>query len=158
MIIVPGVGSHVVLGEVLTDLALAPTASAVDGTWEKCGGCTACLASCPTSAILAPRVVDARRCLSYLTIEKRGDFTAEEESWLEGRVFGCDDCQDVCPYNSGPRWSEDVQEPPASLDPVELASQDGPAFEACFARSAVRRATPEGLRRNARAALARTAG
>ena len=70
MLIVPGVGSHVVLGEVLTDLALAPTATTWDGTWEKCGGCRACLDGCPTSAILAPRVVDARRCLSYLTIEK----------------------------------------------------------------------------------------
>ncbi len=158
MLIVPGVGSHVVLGEVLTDLALAPTATTVDGTWEKCGGCRACLDGCPTSAILAPRVVDARRCLSYLTIEKRSPFTPEEESWLEGRLFGCDDCQDVCPYNSGPRWSETVEEPPASLDPVEIASLDDSAFEARFARSAVRRATPEGLRRNARAALARTAG
>jgi epoxyqueuosine reductase len=158
MLIVPGVGSHVVLGEVLTDLALAPTATTVDGTWEKCGGCRACLDGCPTSAILAPRVVDARRCLSYLTIEKRSAFTPEEESWLEGRLFGCDDCQDVCPYNSAPRWSEPVEVPPSSLDPVEAASLDDSAFEARFVRSAVRRATPEGLRRNARAALARTAG
>ncbi|MBK9088480.1 MAG: tRNA epoxyqueuosine(34) reductase QueG [Holophagales bacterium] len=158
MLIVPGVGSHVVLGEVLTDLALSPTATAVDGTWEKCGGCRACIDSCPTSAILAPRAVDARRCLSYLTIEKRSPFTPEEESWLDGRLFGCDDCQDVCPYNSAPRWSEPVEEPPASIDPVEAASLDDAAFEARFGRSAVRRATPAGLRRNARAALARTAG
>ena len=157
MLIVPGVGSHVVLGEVLTDLALAPTATKVDGTWEKCGGCRACLDGCPTSAILAPRLVDARRCLSYLTIEKRSAFTRDEESWLEGRLFGCDDCQDVCPYNSGPRSRESVAEPPASLDPAEIASLDDSAFEARFARSAVRRATPEGLRRNARASLAREA-
>ena len=157
MLIVPGVGSHVVLGEVLTDLALAPTATAVDATWEKCGGCTACLDACPTSAILAPRVVDARRCLSYLTIEKRSPFTPEEASWLGGRLFGCDDCQDACPYNSGPRWSGAVDGPPASLDPAELASLDDAGFEERFGRSAIRRATPEGLRRNARAALARAA-
>ena len=158
MLIVPGVGSHVVLGEVLTDLALAPTAAAVDGTWEKCGGCSACIDSCPTFAILGPRVVDARRCLSYLTIEKRSPFTAEEESWLEGRLFGCDDCQDVCPYNSGSRWTEAAAGLSPSLDPLELASLDDEGFEARFARSAVRRATPDGLRRNALAALAREAG
>lgn len=155
MLIVPGVGSHVVLGEVLTDLALAPTAATADATWERCGGCTACLDHCPTGAILEPRVVDARLCLSYLTIEHRGALSAEEESWLGGRLFGCDDCQDVCPWNSGPRWSDPT--PGAALDPAELAGLDDAGFETRFARSAVRRATPEGLRRNARAALAREA-
>jgi epoxyqueuosine reductase len=158
MLIVPGVGSHVVLGEVLTDLALAPTATSVDDTFARCGGCTACLVACPTSAILAPRVVDARRCLSYLTIEKRTPFTGEEVSWLGGRLFGCDDCQDVCPWNSAPRWSEAVPEPASDLDPREVVDLDDDGFAARFARSAVRRATPEGLRRNARAALASEAG
>ena len=153
MLIVPGVGSHVVLGEVLTDVALAPTAASVDPTWERCGGCAACLAACPTAAILAPRVVDARHCLSCLTIEKRGPFTPEEASWLGGRLFGCDDCQDVCPYNAGPRWSDPVPEPPASLDPATAAALDDEGFARSFAGSAIRRATPEGLRRNARAAL-----
>ncbi len=157
MLIVPGVGSHVVLGEVLTDLALAPTATSVDATWGRCGGCAACLEQCPTGAILEPRVVDARRCLSYLTIEKRGPFTAGEEAWLEGRLFGCDDCQDACPYNAGPRWSDAVAEPAASLDPAAAVALDDAAFEERFGRSALRRATPEGLRRNARAALARGA-
>lgn len=155
MLIVPGVGSHVVLGELLTDLALAPTATAVDATWERCGGCSACLDGCPTGAILAPRVVDARLCLSYLTIEHRGELTPDEESWLGGRLFGCDDCQDVCPWNAGPRWSEPVADPPASLDPAGLAGLDEAGFEALFGLSAVRRATAGGLRRNARAALAR---
>jgi len=155
MLIVPGVGSHVVLGELLTDLALAPTASSVDATWDRCGGCSACLEGCPTGAILGPRVVDARRCLSYLTIEKRTPFSAEEERWLEGRLFGCDDCQDVCPYNAGPRFSGAVAGPPASLDAREASTLDDAAFAARFAGSAVRRATPAGLRRNARAALSR---
>ncbi|HQN08912.1 MAG TPA: tRNA epoxyqueuosine(34) reductase QueG [Thermoanaerobaculia bacterium] len=153
MLIVPGVGSHVVLGEVLTDVALAPTAASVDPTWERCGGCAACLQACPTRAILAPRVVDARLCLSYLTIEKRGPFTPEESSWLGGRLFGCDDCQDVCPYNAGPRWSEPAPEPSASLDPAALAALDDEGFARTFAGSAIRRATAEGLRRNARAAV-----
>ncbi len=153
MLIVPGVGSHVVLGEVLTDVALAPTAASVDPTWERCGGCAACLEACPTEAILAPRVVDARLCLSYLTIEKRGPFTPEEASWLGGRLFGCDDCQDACPYNAGPRWSEPVAEPPASLDPAAAAALDDESFARTFSRSAIRRTTAEGLRRNARASL-----
>jgi epoxyqueuosine reductase len=155
MLIVPGIGSHVVLGEVLTDLALAPTATAVDPGWEKCGGCSACLDSCPTSAILGPRIVDARRCLSYLTIEKRTPFTREEEGWLEGRLFGCDDCQDACPYNTLSRWTDAAAEPPAFLDPLQAASLDDEGFEARFARSAIWRATPGGLRRNARVAFAR---
>ncbi len=153
MLIVPGVGSHVVLGEVLTDVALAPTATSVDPTWERCGGCAACLEACPTAAILAPRVVDARLCLSYLTIEKRGPFTQGEASWLGGRLFGCDDCQDGCPYNAGERFREPVSEPPASLDPAVAAALDDTSFARTFARSAIRRATAEGLRRNARAAL-----
>ena len=157
MLIVPGVGSHVVLGEVLTDLALAPTAGSVDTTWARCGGCSACLDACPTSAILSPRVVDARRCLSYLTIEKRGPLSGPEEGWLGGRLFGCDDCQDVCPWSAGPRWSSSVAAPPASLDPAVLVVLDESGWERELGRSAVRRATLEGLRRNARAALARDA-
>ena len=153
MLIVPGIGSHVVLGEVLTDVALAPTAATVDATWDRCGGCTACLDDCPTGAIVAPRVLDARRCLSYLTIEHRPPFTSEEESWLGGRLFGCDDCQDACPWNAPTLRADPVQD--ASLDPAPLALLDDAGFETLFARSAVRRATPEGLRRNARAALAR---
>lgn len=153
MLIVPGVGSHVVLGEVLTDLALAPTAASVDETWGRCGGCSACLDACPTGAFLSPRLLDARLCLSYLTIEKRSPFTAGEEARLGGRLFGCDDCQDVCPYNAGRDGAPGALA--ASLDPAETAGLDDAGFEERFGRSAVRRATPEGLRRNARAALAR---
>ena len=153
MLIVPGVGSHVVLGEVLTDVALAPPPASVAPTWGRWGGCPPSPGACPTAAIPPPRAVAARLCLSYLTIEKRGPFTPEEASWLGGRLFGCDDCQDVCPYNAGPRWSDPVPEPPASLDPVAAAALDDEGFARSFAGSAIRRATPEGLRRNARAAL-----
>jgi epoxyqueuosine reductase len=150
MLIVPGVGSHVVLGEVLTDVALAPSPSAfADGT-DRCGSCTACLDACPTQAFVAPRVLDARKCLSYLTIEKRGSLAAAEEAALGGRLFGCDDCQDVCPFNRKAvmRVSE------ASLDPHEILALDEEGFRRRFFRSAIWRATRSGLARNARAALA----
>jgi epoxyqueuosine reductase len=153
MLIVPGVGSHVVLGEILTDVTLAPSVSPfVDGA-DRCGSCTACLEACPTQAFVAPRVLDSVKCLSYLTIEKRGPFTDAEESALGGRLFGCDDCQDVCPFNAALDPAGPARGPAASLDPAGIASLDDAGFEGLFANSAVRRATPEGLRRNARAAL-----
>lgn len=108
MLIVPGVGSNVVLGEIVTDVALAPTATASGAETDVCGRCTACLDSCPTEAFLAPRLLNARKCISYLTIEKRGPLAPEEEAALGGRLFGCDVCQDVCPWNA----SQDPGGPP----------------------------------------------
>ena len=154
LLIVPGVGSHVVLGEVLTDVALAPSAVSVDPTWERCGSCSRCLEACPTSAFLGPRWLDARRCLSYLTIEKRGPLAPEEEQALEGRLFGCDVCQDVCPWNGDGPWAPSAGGEGAWLDPAPLAGIDDAAFEERFGKSAIRRATAAGLARNARAALA----
>ena len=95
MLIVPGVGSHVVLGEILTDVALAPSASPFTDGSDRCGSCTACLEACPTQAFVEPRVLDSAKCLSYLTIEKRGELSRAEEASLGGRIFGCDDCQTV---------------------------------------------------------------
>jgi epoxyqueuosine reductase len=155
LLIVPGLGSHVVLGEVLTDVALAPTAAPADPGANRCGACTACLDACPTSAFLAPRVLDARKCLSYLTIEKRTPFKAAEETALEGRLFGCDDCQDVCPFNAA--RGAGAFGPAASLDPEEILALGAPAFRARFFDSAIWRATHEGLVRNAAAALRREA-
>src|SRR5512140_2048103 len=103
MLIVPGIGSHVVLGELLTDVEMSPTEPLVDPALDRCGACTACLTSCPTGAFLAPRLLDAAKCLSYLTIEKRTPLTPGEEASLGGRLFGCDDCQDVCPWNAPER-------------------------------------------------------
>jgi len=155
LLIVPGLGSHVVLGEVLTDAALAPTAAPADPGADRCGTCTACLDACPTAAFLAPRVLDARKCISYLTIEKRTPFTPAEEAALEGRLFGCDVCQDACPFNAtGDAASEG---PAASLDPEEVLALGADTFRARFFGSSIWRATPEGLARNAAAALRREA-
>jgi len=153
LLIVPGLGSHVVLGEVLTDAALAPTAAPADPGADRCGTCTACLDACPTAAFVAPRVLDARKCISYLTIEKRTPFTAAEASALEGRLFGCDACQDACPFNAA--QGAGPEGPAASLDPEEVLDLGADEFRARFFGSSVWRATREGLARNAAAALCR---
>lgn len=155
MLIVPGVGSHVVLGEILTDVTLAPLASPFADGADRCGSCTACLEACPTQAFVSPRVLDSAKCLSYLTIEKRGPLTDVEESALGGRLFGCDDCQDVCPFNAALDPAGPARGPAASLDPEEILALDDDGFRARFFGSAIWRATRSGLVRNARAAVKR---
>ncbi len=153
LLIVPGVGSNVVLGEILTDAALAPTAAPEDAQADLCGSCTACLDSCPTDAFTAPRLLDSRRCLSYLTIEKRGPFTSAEEAPLEGRLFGCDVCQDVCPWNAADDPAGPPRGPAASLSPAEIVGLSEDEFRRRFFETALWRATWQGLVRNAAAAL-----
>jgi epoxyqueuosine reductase len=113
-LITPEFGSWVVLGLVLTDLPLEPDAPHP----ERCGSCTACLTACPTGAIPEPGLVDARRCLSYWTIERRGEIPAEVAAGLGRWAFGCDDCQTCCPWNRG-------LEPSADPDLVPLPGQSG---------------------------------
>src|SRR3989441_1982581 len=96
MLIHPALGSFTFIGVVLTDAALAAD---LPFDVDRCGTCRRCLDACPTDAFAAPRELDARRCIAYLTIEKRGAFTAAERAMVGGWVFGCDICQDVCPWN-----------------------------------------------------------
>lgn len=94
-LLLPGQGSWFVLGAVLTDAPLPPSGSPVE---DRCGSCTRCLVACPTGAIVAPGVVDARRCLSWL-LQATGPFPREHRRALGDRIYGCDDCQEVCPPN-----------------------------------------------------------
>jgi epoxyqueuosine reductase len=149
-------GSWLVLGEVLTTLELEPDEPAAD----LCGSCTLCLKACPTGAITEPYVVDARRCISYLTIElhKPGDEIPDDLARkLGNRIFGCDDCLDVCPYNvqASPTSERAFQPSPLSLAPdlERLAGMDERAFASTFRRSPLRRARHAGLLRNVRLAI-----
>src|SRR5437660_1364387 len=108
--------------------------------------------ACPTGAITEPYVVDARRCLSYLTIEQKGRIPKEFQRALGNRIFGCDDCLEVCPYNhqATPTAEPAFRATPLTLNPNldALARQTAAEFQAAFRRSAVRRATHEGLQRS----------
>lgn len=121
---------------------------------DRCGGCRRCLEACPTQAFPAERVLDASRCVSYLTIEHRGQVPEELRPGVGDWVMGCDVCQEVCPWNRfarpGPAFSPILE---AELDLEELASLDEAAFRARFGRTPLSRAKRRGLVRNALLAM-----
>jgi epoxyqueuosine reductase len=152
--IVPGAGSMVVLGELLLDVALPPSAPVTAG----CGSCRACLDACPTGAFVDAFVLDARRCISYLTIEHQGSIPRELRRPIGTRVFGCDVCQEVCPFNASRLLPERSAElaPRAALDPVDLVSLlelGANSYRKLVKRTALRRASRVTLSRNAAIAL-----
>lgn len=98
MLINNGIGSFLFLGEILTTMEFEPSDYDRPGL-DQCGSCTRCLEACPTGALVEPGVLDSNRCISYLTIEYRGDFSEEQEKNIGGHLYGCDICQTVCPYN-----------------------------------------------------------
>lgn len=156
MLIDPRIGSFTFIGVVLTDADLAPD---LPFDADRCGTCRACLDACPTDAFPAPHVLDARRCISYLTIEHRSDFTPGERAMVGEWLFGCDICQDVCPWNV--RFAQATDDP-AWQPRADVASPDlGAVLEAddaTFARrwgdTPFERPGPAGMRRNARAVRA----
>ncbi len=146
-------GSYVLLGEILTTLKLAPDKPA-DGT---CGTCTRCMEACPTDAITGPRRMDSRKCISYLTIENKGPIPEEFRGKMGNWVFGCDICQEVCPYNKAfakPLHLKEFREVKIAGHsmPLEeiLAMQTDEEFLERFAGSPVMRTKKAGLQRNAR--------
>ena len=137
----------------LTDLTLEPNPP-MDGS---CGHCRICLDKCPTGAIIAPFVVDARRCISYLTIELRGWIPRELRPLMGTWVYGCDVCQDVCPHNTLVRAGQHAEFAPRRDVPfpdlLELLHLDERTYQERFRHSAIKRAKRQGLRRNAAVAL-----
>jgi epoxyqueuosine reductase len=167
-------GSWVFLGVIITTLALEPTLSSGAAPQpDLCGSCTRCLDACPTHAFPEPYVLDARRCLSYLTIELRGAIPQEFRAEMGNAVFGCDICQDVCPWNRKapvtslaafqPRLTERAQTESAEVNQKNrslvapelewLASLSPEEFREIFRKSAVKRTKWRGLVRNACIAL-----
>jgi len=146
-------GSWFFLAVILTTVELAPDAAARG----HCGSCRACLDACPTQAIVAPGVVDSRLCISYHTIENRGEIPEVLRPAFGDWVFGCDICQEACPWNRSVRATDEpafTSRPGvANPDLKMLSEMDEAAFDACFAGTPVRRAKQPGIARNARIAI-----
>jgi epoxyqueuosine reductase len=155
----PRLGSFFFLGSLLLDLDLVP-----DGAFESehCGSCTRCLEACPTQAIVEPGVLDATRCISYLTIEAKGDIPAELRPLIGELLYGCDICQDVCPWNE--KFSRAATEPAfAPRDSLgskdartlarEILAMTDEEFRTAFRGSPMKRAKLAGLKRNAAVVL-----
>jgi len=152
----PGLGSWLFLGELLLTVEI-PTSVAA-GRKGGCGKCTRCLDACPTGALIAPYRLDARRCISYLTVENKGPIPDEMRPLLGNRIFGCDICQEVCPWNRRfARPTDDAAFRPRAelLAPplVQLMELDDAGFRRLFHGSPIKRAKRRGLLRNVAVAL-----
>jgi epoxyqueuosine reductase len=156
MLLRPGVGSWFFIGSVLTDLPLE-----LDAPFETdhCGSCTRCLDACPTDAIVAPRLLDATRCISYLTIEHKKEIPEEIVPLMSGYAFGCDICNEVCPWNQ--RFAAETTVPalrprsvPDPSDPNYFDRMDQETFDRTFADTPLSRPGLERMRRNWAAAQA----
>jgi epoxyqueuosine reductase len=155
----PDIGSFFFIGALLVDLDLHP-----DTPFEadRCGTCTRCLDACPTGAFVEPRLLDATRCISYLTIELKGAIPEDLRSQLGTHIYGCDVCQDVCPYNI--KFAQELREPAfapraaiGNSDAQSLArnllAMSDDDFRAAFSGSPIKRAKRRGLLRNAAVVL-----
>lgn len=147
-VIHPELGSWLFLGEIICDLPLESDAPALD----QCGSCAVCIEACPTQAIVAPGVLDSNRCISYLTIEHRGEIPGELHQAIGTHVYGCDICQEVCPWNGGAAISYDrpwqAREVWKSPRVVDLDRLDDEGWQQALKGSPMKRAKKAGLRRN----------
>ena len=149
----PSLGSWLFLSEIICSLPLQPDSAALD----QCGTCTLCLEACPTGALVSPGVLDATRCVSYLTIEVRGPIPEEHRRGIDSHVYGCDICQEVCPWNAMPLASADPAWQPREMFDhrplVELWRRSDAELRGGLRGSAMRRAGVTRLRRNLAVAI-----
>jgi epoxyqueuosine reductase len=147
------IGSWFFLGAVITEVALAPDSPVAN----RCGTCRACLDACPTNAFVREGVLDARKCISYQTIENRGDIPEDVQSNMKGWVFGCDICQEVCPWNRFEQTSTEPDFAPRKGQAFpkleELAGSNEETFNERFAGTPIRRTKHAGMARNAKVLL-----
>jgi epoxyqueuosine reductase len=155
----PRIGSFFFIGALLVDLDLAPDAPFES---DRCGTCTRCLDACPTGAFVEPRVLDATRCISYLTIELKGAIPEDLREQMGAHIYGCDVCQDVCPYNV--KFAQELREP-ALAPRLQIAERDAQSlarevlamgnetFRIAFRHSPIKRAKRRGFARNAAVVL-----
>lgn len=146
-------GSWVFLGVIITDLELAYDEPAID----LCGTCSACIEACPTDAIVDPYLLDSTKCISYLTIEHKGDLPLHLTNNFEGWIFGCDICQDVCPWNRFEKETHMAEFQPRAwnLNPDlgEILEMREAEFQKRYSKSPIKRTKLKGLQRNAAAIL-----
>ncbi|MBP7778497.1 MAG: tRNA epoxyqueuosine(34) reductase QueG [Acidobacteria bacterium] len=156
LLINPEAGSWLLLAGIATTLPLPPDTLIAD----QCGACTLCIDACPTGAIVEEREVDARKCISYLTIEKDGMLTDSEKSAVAGHLFGCDVCQEVCPWNLAPAVATDAAWQPQAgrdaPDAVELWQRPDDRLHQFAGGSALTHASMAQLRRNLATAIGHT--
>ncbi len=155
MLIVPEAGSYVFLGELLLDIELPATKSRLV---DPCQGCDACIRSCPTGAIIQPGRIDARKCISYLTVELKREFSQEESGMIREWLFGCDICQEVCPHNAQqslqPTCPEFIPKKELlGITPEQIISFTRSQFKALFGDTPIHRTGLKRLKRNARAVM-----
>ena len=150
-LITENVGSYYFLSEILVDAVMEPSEPSLD----KCGTCRSCIDICPTQAIVAPYILDSRRCISYLTIELKGVIPVEFRKAMGNHIYGCDDCQIVCPWNSFAVKTdeESFRARDGSFQLIELMRLNDEAFSKRFKKSPVKRTKRRGLLRNVAVAL-----
>ena len=152
-VINPEIGSWIFLAAIICSLPLEVDAPSLD----QCGSCTLCIEACPTQAIVAPGVLDSTRCISYLTIELRGDIPEAHRAGVGSHVYGCDICQEVCPWNAvAPRSGDPAWQPRPAWDRVDLltlAQRTDGDMAAALRGSPMTRTKVQGVRRNVAVAL-----
>ncbi|MGM0620363.1 MAG: tRNA epoxyqueuosine(34) reductase QueG [Bacteroidota bacterium] len=143
-------GSFFFIGELILDIELPFDQPKIVS--DHCGNCTRCIDACPTNAIVDNRVIDARKCISYQTIELKGELDKNLKGQFENRIFGCDICQDVCPWNLKPEPHNETNLKPSQkileLTREDWYKMDKPLFNQLFKKSAVKRTRFKGLKRN----------